>query len=419
MNSGRRSKAFHWTALALLVVSVCINYADRTTLAVAAKSIERDLRFRPDQLGILLGAFFWTYSLLQLVAGKVIDRWNVNWVYAGAFLLWSGATALTGLVNSFAAILLLRFLLGVGESVAYPAYSKIIAISFPEHLRGTANALIDAGSKMGPALGVLVGVKIIGWLSWRGMFATIGCISLLWLIPWSLIAPTLPAEQSSTASSSAPSYRQLLSRRAVWGTALGLFGGNYTWYFFLTWLPYYFESARHYTSNRLAILGSLPFLTLAAASILSGLLADSLIREGREPGRVRQAFVSSGLVGCCVFMLIAVLVSGVVLSNVFLILCCISLGLFSSNNWALTQRLAGIEAAGKWTGLQNCFGNLPGILAPYVTGLVLRETHSFFIAFATACAVLLLGAAGFWFVVGDPVPELWHTSVTLTHGNQI
>ena len=191
MDTARRSRVLDWTALALLVISVCINYADRTNLAVAAKSIEAELHFKPDHLGILLGGFFWTYSLMQLVAGKVIDRWNVNWVYAAAFLLWSAATALTGLANSFAAILCFRLVLGAGESVAYPAYSKIIAASFPEHLRGTANALIDAGSKMGPALGVLAGVEMVRWLSWRGMFVAIGGCSLLWLIPWAFVAARL------------------------------------------------------------------------------------------------------------------------------------------------------------------------------------------------------------------------------------
>lgn len=397
----------HWTALALLVISVGINYADRTSLAVAAKSIERDLHFRQDQLGILLGGFFWTYSFLQLAAGKLIDRWNVNWVYAVAFLLWSGATALTGLTNSFAAILCLRLLLGAGESVAYPAYSKIIAATFPEHLRGTANALIDAGSKVGPALGVLAGVKIIGWLSWRGMFVAIGAVSLVWLIPWSLVAAKLSGRRFAKASALAPAYREIVMHRAFWGTALGLFGGNYTWYFLLTWLPYYFENERHYTRDRLAVIASLPFWAVAIASILFGFLADALIRRGRKAGRVRQVFVTAGLVGCCIFLLLTVLVTQELLSNVFLILGCISMALFSSNHWALTQHLSGVGAAGKWTGLQNCIGNFPGIIAPYVTGIVLRETHSFFAAFAIACLVLLLGAAGYSLVIGRPAPVLW------------
>ncbi len=411
MDTARRFSALNWIALALLVISVCINYADRTSLAIAAKSLERDLHFGPDALGILLGAFFWTYSLLQLPAGKLIDRWNVNWVYAAAFLLWSGAMALTGLANSFSAFLGLRFVLGAGESIAYPAYSKIIAATFPEDLRGTANALIDAGSKLGPALGVLVGVKIIGWLSWRGMFVAIGCVSLLWLIPWSVTAARLPVRRFSEASALAPTYRELFSKRALWGTALGLFGGNYTWYFFLTWLPYYFETDRHYTLNRLAVMGSLPFWAVAASSMLFGIVADALIRGGRDAGRVRQAFVCAGLLGCCVFMFAAVLVSLEPVSNLLLILACVAMGLFSSNCWALTQCLAGLEAAGRWTGIQNCMGNFPGVIAPYVTGIVLSKTHSFFAAFAIACAILLLGVAGYWFVIGKPTPVSWRTSM--------
>src|SRR6476469_3975106 len=137
----RQPKPLHWVALGLLVLSVCINYVDRGNLGVAAKSIQDELRFTPEQLGILLGGFFWTYSFCQIAAGRMMDRWNVNWLYAGGFLVWSVATGITGFASSFAVILCLRFLLGAGESIAYPAYSKIIAETFPESLRGTANAM--------------------------------------------------------------------------------------------------------------------------------------------------------------------------------------------------------------------------------------------------------------------------------------
>ncbi len=405
-----KPRALQWVALSLLVLSVCINYIDRGNLGVAAHSIQVDLHFRPDQLGILLGAFFWTYSLLQFAAAKAIDRWNVNWVFALGFLLWSAATGLTGIVNSFATLLLLRFILGAGESVAYPAYSKIIATNFPERLRGTANGLIDAGSKMGPALGVLIGVKMINWLSWRTMFLAIGGVSLLWLIPWCLIIPKMSAHDASKSETWTPTYAQLARTRPVWGTVLGLFGANYTWYFYLTWLPYYFENERHYTRDRLALFGSLPLWAAGCSSMLCGLLADSLVRRGRNAGKVRQAFVSFGLTGCCAFMLPAVLVRDTTLANVLLALACVSMGAFSSNHWALSQTLAGPEASAKWTGFENCAGNLAGVVAPYVTGLVLRETHSFFFAFAIACGVLLLGVLGFWIIVGNPVPVVWDKS---------
>jgi MFS family permease len=391
---------------------VCINYADRGNLGVAAKSIERELHFSQDELGILFGIFFLTYAAGQLVAGKIIDYWNVNWVYAAGFLIWSAATGLTGLASSFSAILLLRLLLGAGEAVAYPAYSKVIATVFPERLRGTANALIDAGSKLGPALGVYLGVKLIDRFTWRGMFILIAVASFLWLIPWCFVAPRLAVKRLEKASAWAPSYAELVTKRAFWGTVLGLFGGNYAWYFMLNWLPYYFENNRHYTRDRLALFGSLPFWAVAISSLLFGILADALIRKGYEPGRVRQIIVSLGLVGCGIFMLPAVLVPQEGLFNVLLILACVSMAGFSSNHWALTQRLSGIEAAGKWTGFENCIGNIAGFVANYVSGIIVQETHSFFLAFAVTCAVLLMGAFGYWTVIGRPRQVVWRTLVT-------
>jgi MFS transporter, ACS family, D-galactonate transporter len=406
----------HWITLALLIVSVGISYIDRGNLGVAAKSIEAELRFPQDQLGVLLGGFFWTYSLMQILAGKLIDRWNVNWVLAAGYLLWSVATGLTGLVSGFGVLFALRLILGIGESVSYPAYSKIIALYFPEQLRGAANGLIDAGSKLGPAIGVLLGVRLVNWLSWRGMFIAIGAASLLWLVPWCFIAFRLQVQQRNIASISgpafickAPTYRELLSKRGLWGTMLGLFGANYTWYLLLTWAPYYFENDRHYTHERLAILGSLPFWAVAASASICGFVTDALVRRGRDAGSVRRGCVALGLLFSCGFLLPAVLIREDILSNTLFTLACISFGLFSSNHWALTQTLAGPEAAGKWTGLENCVGNFAGVVAPYVSGLILRETHSFLAAFAIACGFLLLGLLGFTVVVGKPDRVSWTT----------
>jgi MFS transporter, ACS family, D-galactonate transporter len=402
--TGLKPSRLHWVALWLLVVSVCINYADRGTLGVAAKSLERELHLSPEQLGTLLGAFSLTYALALLAAGKLIDRWNVNWLYAAAFLLWSGATGATGFAKGFFSILLLRLLLGIAESAAYPAYAKIICTSFPEQLRGTANGLIDAGSKLGPAIGVWLGVKMIGWFSWRGMFYVMGGASLVWLIPWCLIAPRLPGKVVFTTPSAAwsASFKEILSQRVFWGTAIGLFGGNYAWFFLLNWLPYYFENDRHYTHDRLAVIGSLPFFAVAIASMSFGILADWIIRRGHDAGRIRQRFMCVGLAGCGALMLSAVLVHDEFQSNVLLVLAFLAMGAWSSNHWALTQTLAGVESAGKWTGIQNGIGNFAGVLGPILSGVTVQATHSFFAAFAIACGFLAFAVIGYSSVVGKP-----------------
>ncbi|HZS57374.1 MAG TPA: MFS transporter [Bryobacteraceae bacterium] len=402
-----KPRLLHWIALALLVISVCINYADRGNLGVAAKSIQTELHFSPQQLGVLLAAFSLTYALTQLLAGPAIDRWNVNWLYAAGFLIWSGATGLTGFASSFSTILCLRLVLGAGESVAYPAYSKIIAAVFPERLRGTANALIDVGSKVGPALGVMLGVKLLNQFTWRGMFIVIAIASGLWLIPWCSIVPRLTVAEERRLTKWSPTYRQLIRTRSFWGTVLGLFGANYAWFFVLNWIPYYFETDRHITGDRLALFASLPFWAVAGASMLLGLFADALIKRGHEAGRVRQGVICCGLLGCCILMVPAVLVRQQVLFQVFLFGSLASMGGFSSNHWALSQRLSGVEAAAKWTGFQNCIGNFAGIVANYLGGLTLALTHSFIPAFGLAVLAMLAGVCGYWFIVGAPVPVNW------------
>ena len=186
----------YWIALALLITSVCINYADRGNLGVAGTRLQRELHLSSANLGILLGAFSVTYALAQLGAAKLIDRFNVNWLYALAFFLWSGAMAATVFANVFLQIFLLRLLLGLSESLAYPAYAKMMVVSFPENLRGTANGLIDAGSKLGPAVGAWVGFWILSKYDWRTMFVIIGAASMLWLVPGALLRASYPTKLS-------------------------------------------------------------------------------------------------------------------------------------------------------------------------------------------------------------------------------
>jgi sugar phosphate permease len=128
--------------LILLALSVFINYIDRGNLSIAAPLLKGELGLTDSQLGLLLSSFFWTYAMFQIVSGWMVDRFNVNWVIAGGFFLWSAATAATGLIHGFVSLMVLRLILGIGESVAYPSYSKILARHFPEYHRGLANALI-------------------------------------------------------------------------------------------------------------------------------------------------------------------------------------------------------------------------------------------------------------------------------------
>ena len=395
----------HWLLMGLLVASICINYVDRANLSTAAEDLSRELTLDPKQMGLLLSAFFWTYMLLQIPVGWLIDRVNVYWVYAGGYFIWSAATALTGGANSFNVLFGLRLLLGVAESVAYPSYSKIIAWTFRDEDKGLPNALIDAGSKLGPFLGVLIGGSIVAGYGWRVMFIAIGGVSMVWLIPWVYVIRR-ETGHASRKTEGGPGVLQIFGKAAAWGTFIGLLGSNYAWYFMLTWFPSYLRRERHFSTEAMAVVGSIPFLAVAASAVFGGWLSDFLIRRGASATLVRKGFVMGGLV-FATLLFPAAIVSNPNFAMALMIIACFSYGFYTSNVWAVTQCLAGTSAAGKWTGIQNTFGNLSGILAPYFTGWIVAETHSFLGAFGAACGALLVSALSYLLLVRRVAPIQW------------
>ena len=399
-------KTARWGIVGLLLASVCINYVDRGSLSVAAPVLSKEFSLTDPQLGYLLSAFFWSYTAFQLVVGWLVDRHDVKWVYAGGFIVWSLAMASTGLANSFAGLLAARLVLGIGESVFLPSVSKIVVRLFPSEHRGLPNALVDVGTKIGPGLSTLVVGMLIGRYGWRALFIGVGLASLLWLLPWIYSVPSDPV-QPEQQRAAGPGLLEILSRCEAWGTSLGMFALGYVWIFLVTWLPSYLVRERHYTLERMAVFGSLPFWGMAIASLTGGWTSDRWIARGRSATRVRKTFAVTGLLLCAALMLPAALVANQPVSLGFLIASCVSLGIFTSNVWAITQTLAGPEAAGKWTGFQNCIGNLGGVISPVVAGLIVEQTGSFFLAFAVAAVILVLGAGCYLFLVPRVEPIVW------------
>ncbi len=403
----------------LLALSIFINYIDRGNLSIAAPLIKDDLGLSYSQLGLLLSSFFWTYAIFQIVSGWLVDRFPVNWVLALGILLWSAATFATGLVHGFQLLLAMRLILGVGESVAYPSYSKIISRHFSEFQRGRANSLISAGQASGPAVGTLLGGILIAHVGWRLFFIVLGIASSLWLLPWLkfLRSPATPTASHPTPEQggagvllsgkpAGASILQILQKRSAWGTFAGLFAYNYVWYFFITWLPTYLIRERQFSIQAMSIVTGLAFLVLAISALASGWLSDNWIATGATPTRVRKTFTGAGPVIASSILLVGI-VANHSIAVAILFLVCIGLGMCTSNLWAVTQTLAGPRTSGKWTGLQNFTGNLAGWIAPALIGLIVQRTGNFFWVFVITSGVTLLGAAAWVFVVGPIKPVAW------------
>src|SRR6266568_312755 len=270
--------------LFLLSVSVLINYIDRSNLSIAADLIKGELRISDLQLGALLSAFFWTYGCMQIPAGWLADRFDVKWVFATGFLVWSAATAATGLMHGFAALIAIRVILGIGESVAFPSYSKILSTHFSEGRRGSANAAIVAGLAIGPAIGMVVGGTVVARFGWRPFFLVLGLGSLLCLAPWLIWMPRQP-RIIAHATECQIGILDILVQRSAWGTCAGQFCINYCLYFLVTWLPSYLLRGRHFSMDRMASVGGLIFLLFAISSMIMGKMSDRWIAAGASATR--------------------------------------------------------------------------------------------------------------------------------------
>ena len=395
----------------ILASGFVINYIDRGNISVVAPLLQREFNFNPTRLGILFSSFVLSYALMQIPAGYLVDRLNLKWLYAGAFVWWSLSNAAIAFAVGFRSLLILRMLLSIGESISLPASSKILASAFAEHERGFANGILDSGYKFGPAIGVFFGGVFIAHFGWRYLFLVTGIGALLWLIPWFWIADSIrnlkqkdPLIGTFTHEHAFLSTKQIIRSSRAWGTFIGNFCGGYVWYLMLSWLPSYLVTQRHMNLTSMGIFGSLLFGVTGVSSIVTGLVTDRLIRGGSSASKVRLGFMVAGLL-LSGFLVPAGLATTSTGALIFLFLAFASYGMFSCNIWAATQSIAGAPNIGRWAGIQNLVGNLGGVASPALTGWIVTATGSFQWAFVTAAVFMVVGAITYIFVVKtlDPV----------------
>jgi MFS transporter, ACS family, D-galactonate transporter len=396
-----------WTIVFLLFVASMINYFDRATLSFAMPQISESLGLKPTAQGVLLSAFFWSYALMQVPIGLVADRYNLKWIYAGAFALWSFAQGLTGFATSLSMLIGFRLVLGIGESIYLPGGTKTVSLLFPLSERGLPCGLFDFGTRTGLVLeGVLV-PWMLQQYGWRITFAVIGFTALLWLIPWLMVTPRdmrAPARQeSSTAAittSTAPNPRRYID---LAGICLGFFCFDYFWFLLLTWLPNYLVSVRHLTLMKMGIYVTLPYLVFGVCQPIGGWFGDFLVARGGKETLVRKGIISlSFLTG--LLLIPAAHATSANMAILFLMGACL-VGLSTANQLVVLQGCAPPEKIGLWVGIYNFVGNLAGIVAPIVTGYIVETTHSYTPAFVLAAAMLVAGQLCYWLIVGEVRPQ--------------
>lgn len=383
-----------WTLVALIATASFINYLDRGSLAVALPTISKDLGLDPIAQGAALSAFFWTYTAMQIPMGRIVDRFDIKRVYAASFAIWSLAAAATGLATGLWTLIAARILLGIGEAIYLPGGLKVISLHFKSEETAWPAGLFDLGTKVGLALGTAIDVWLLVRYGWRSLFFRTGLVGLLWLIPWMMF---YPSQRTAVPVQRAIDWSALLKSRALLGICLGFFCWDYFWYFLISWLPTYLVTVRHMSMPSVALFGGLPFLIFAAAEAVGGWSAGSMIRRGGSLSRVTKGFVSAGfLVG---LLIIPAAVVDSASWSIGLLLASSAAGIGCGSLISFPKICAREEEVALWTGIMNAAGNVGGVLAPLITGVVVQRTGSYVPAFLTVSAVLVVGVFAYTVVV--------------------
>ncbi len=385
----------------LLGAAVFLNYVDRGAIGIAAPLMKSELGLSDEAYGVAFSAFFWIYAPVQLFAGWLCDRFSVYKLMGLGILLWAGSTLLMGFAGGFVSLLILRVMLGVGESISFPGSSKIIARHVAPERRGIANAAVAAGIAIGPALGTLAGGLILGQWGWRAIFFAFGIVTLLWLLPWRDTVQALPKTGHHDQGAKVP-VGSLLRKWPLWSMSIVHALGNYCFYFLLAWLPLFLTKSRGFSISEMTLLATLGYAVQGACALGYGHFSDWWTRSGRSEAVCRRwMMVASQFLAAAAILGLAFAHSAVVLGMLLCLAGAASASL-SLNLYAVAQMFAGPQASGTWVGVQNAIGNLSGIIGPVVTGFVIQSA-GWNNALLLTAAMAAVGAV--WWALGVPKIE--------------
>jgi MFS transporter, ACS family, D-galactonate transporter len=411
-----------WRIACLLGLGVLVNYFDRVNLSVSHEALYTTFGISTVTFGYLSGAYNWTYAMCQLPVGVLLDKFGIKRVGRISTFLWSiasfGAAVTPGLGGFFAA----RFLLGIGEAPTFPANAKAIGYWFPSSERSFATSLFDGAAKFSSAIGVpLIGMLLLT-VGWRWSFAATGLVSFLYfLLFWKVYRD--PQDDSKLTETERTYIKEggnspanedteqaslgyLLRQRKVLGMVLGFGSYNYVFYLLLTWLPSYLSAVFHVDLLHSFLYTGLPWLFATVTDlVIGGWLVDALIRRGWNANRVRKTV----LVGGTAFGLGILGAANTNSPAHALIWISISIGGLSAASpvgWSVPSLIAPRSSVGRVGGIINFSNQLSGIAAPIITGYLVAARQSFAWAFGVSAAYLLLGIAGYIFLLGriEPMP---------------
>ncbi|MGN6371307.1 MAG: MFS transporter [Phycisphaerae bacterium] len=421
-------------SLIMLVVSIA--NIDRMNMSVAAPVIQSRYHLNDFQIGLVLSAFFWTYSAVLPLAGWLLDRFGKALILPLAVLFWTLSSSAMALVSGVAVLCLVRLLLGIGEAPCMPSCNLVIREWSPLRERALFTAMMQGGAIFGPGLAAAPAAFLIKHHGWRLSFLVLSSLGFLWLLLWwFLYAPPerarwlAPAERDHILASRKPpesanaphtpmTLLSILCHRSSIGIYLAAGPLTYALYFLVTWLPGYLtNSERHFDLLKSGNVTSASFLLATAAAIFLSLLSDKFILFSHAQARCgyrRFALAASMLLALLPLLFTPYIANPYLL--IASIACCLAfVTLAITLLYALTTDLIVHEpSAGRTFALVSFNGQLMGFIAPALTGFIAQH-FGFTPTFLLTAALLAAGAIAALFLPTQPLqPRAFPQAVTTT-----
>lgn len=422
-NDNNKSTKIRYRALAMIFMSVIINYMDRSNISVAGTAISRDLHLTSVQLGLIFSAFGWSYAILQLPGGMLIEKLGSRITYTLSLFLWSVATLFQGLIRGFGGLFGLRISIGICEAPAFPINNRVVTSWFPDNERASAIGIYTSGQFVGLAFLTPVLTVLQEKFTWRGLFVLTGVIGITWSIIWYLRYRD-PMDSKNVSKSelkyikdgggivdrknnnvaqdnngkfTIKNIKSVVKYKKLWGIYIGQFAVNSTLWFFLTWFPTYLVKYRGLNFIKSGYLSSLPYLAAFLGVLLSGFISDNMLKKGVNVSFARKLPIIFGLC-LSMFILGANYTNSTMLIIVFMTIAFFGNGL-ASITWVFVSELSPKHLIGTTGGMFNFIGGSASIVIPIVIGFLVKG-GSFAPALIFIVCVTLVGILSYIFLVG-------------------
>lgn len=397
-----------WLIIVWIFLISAVAYLDRVNVSIAGRQIANEFHLDNVHLGWIFSAFVFGYALAQTPAGWLADKCGPRRAIMAGVIWWAVFTVgITFLAPSMSGTLLLliaiRFLLGVGEAVVYPASNRLVAVWIPSAERGLANGIIFAGVGFGAG----TAPHLITWLmtnyGWRSAFWASAGLGVAAGVVWYIVARDAPARHpwlghaeaehiseglpANSRSDAAPvPFSDVLANASIWLVSFSYFAYGYAAYIFFTWFFIYLNDVRHLNLRQSAFYTMLPFIAMAVASPLGGIISDRITRKfGKRPGRCGVAV--GGMALAALFIAAAMQVASVELASIMLAGGAGALYLSQSSFWSVSADVGG-TSAGTVSGFMNMIGQFGGVATASLTPLIARDFgwNASFLVAAALCA---------------------------------